>query len=70
VQSSMSKVCFCGHEKEVHEHYRFGSDCSICGRWGCNRYLHGATGWMVLQMHHRAEQGTETHERPVLRLVK
>lgn len=24
-------VCRCGHEKDVHEHYRPGTDCGICG---------------------------------------
>jgi len=70
VQSSTSKVCFCGHQKEVHEHYRFGSDCSMCGRRGCDRYMHGATGWVKLHIHQRPESSPETPERPVLRLVK
>lgn len=25
------RVCRCGHEKDMHEHYRRGSDCAECG---------------------------------------
>ncbi|ALE72504.1 hypothetical protein AD006_11820 [Pseudonocardia sp. EC080610-09] len=24
-------LCRCGHEQDVHEHYRPGTDCGICG---------------------------------------
>jgi hypothetical protein len=24
-------LCRCGHEKDVHEHYRPGTDCGVCG---------------------------------------
>lgn len=33
----MHRSCSCGHEKDAHEHYRRGSDCSSCG---CTRF-HG-----------------------------
>ena len=28
-------ACTCGHAKDVHEHYRAGSDCALCA---CTRY--------------------------------
>ncbi|GAB3216244.1 hypothetical protein GCM10027586_07480 [Kineococcus gypseus] len=28
-------ACTCGHAKDVHEHYRAGSDCALCE---CPRY--------------------------------
>lgn len=28
-------VCLCGHGMEVHEHFRPGSDCGVCGRAAC-----------------------------------
>lgn len=30
--------CRCGHPREVHDHYRAGTDCGVCGRVGCERY--------------------------------
>src|SRR3954451_10192641 len=27
--------CLCGHGGQVHEHWRSGSDCSVCGPTGC-----------------------------------
>ena len=30
--------CKCGHVKDVHEHYRAGTDCSQCGRAVCPSY--------------------------------
>jgi hypothetical protein len=29
------RLCRCGHVPEAHEHYRAGSDCSLCD---CPRY--------------------------------
>jgi hypothetical protein len=29
------KYCLCGHVSEAHEHYRRGTDCSLCD---CSRY--------------------------------
>lgn len=29
-------VCRCGHPRPAHEHYRNGSECSLCD--GCPRY--------------------------------
>lgn len=34
----VQRRCACGHPAEVHEHYRTGSDCSLCGQLGCARY--------------------------------
>lgn len=31
-------VCRCGHDEAAHEHYRRGSDCSLCGAATCGRY--------------------------------
>lgn len=30
--------CRCGHTEAVHEHYRDGSDCGVCGRSTCHGY--------------------------------
>lgn len=35
-------ICRCGHEKDVHEHYRSGTDCGACGT-AC-RAFHARTG--------------------------
>jgi hypothetical protein len=35
VAGSLAKPCSCGHGKQVHQHYRAGSDCALCG---CGRY--------------------------------
>ena len=70
MQGSMGKVCVCGHQEESHEHYRFGSDCSICEGSGCDRYMHAPWGWIRLRIHPRREAKLEVAERPVLRLVK
>lgn len=34
--------CVCGHARDVHEHYRPGSDCGICGAAECAAYRHSA----------------------------
>lgn len=34
--------CVCGHVHDVHEHYRPGSDCGICGPAECAAYRHAA----------------------------
>lgn len=28
-------LCRCGHARAVHEHYRRGRDCGICGAENC-----------------------------------
>ena len=33
------KVCTCGHEWEAHQHYRVGTDCSLCADGRCHRYV-------------------------------
>jgi len=30
--------CSCGHARELHRHYRTGSDCGACGRDRCPSY--------------------------------
>jgi hypothetical protein len=30
--------CRCGHDVDVHEHFRAGRDCSTCGPEVCQRY--------------------------------
>lgn len=36
--------CTCGHPREMHEHYRAGSDCGRCGFDGCARF-HRMSWW-------------------------
>ncbi len=31
-------ACVCGHPHEAHEHYRAGTDCSLCGPAACRRF--------------------------------
>jgi hypothetical protein len=33
-----ARSCACGHPREAHEHYRAGTDCSLCGPSGCPRF--------------------------------
>jgi hypothetical protein len=35
---SKSTTCVCGHGGPAHEHYRRGSDCSLCGPRECTRF--------------------------------
>lgn len=30
--------CVCGHGREVHDHYRRGTDCGACGAQDCTEY--------------------------------
>ena len=32
------QTCVCGHGREPHEHYRRGSDCSLCPPLACRRF--------------------------------
>jgi hypothetical protein len=34
----MRNICTCGHARSSHEHYRPGSDCSLCTAGACVRY--------------------------------
>jgi hypothetical protein len=36
-------VCTCGHDAEVHQHWRRGSDCGTCGSWKCARFTRSKT---------------------------
>ena len=69
VQSATVKFCACGHDEQTHEHYRVGNDCGICGRSGCNRYLHRVE-WIRLHRWFRTEPDASVPQRPDLRLVK
>lgn len=31
-------VCRCGHVRDLHEHYRAGTDCGVCGPELCPSY--------------------------------
>lgn len=41
-------TCACGHPKNFHEHYRYGTDCGYCGRIVCPRYR-GPSLWRRLK---------------------
>lgn len=32
------RECVCGHSRDVHQHYRPGSDCSRCASGHCTRF--------------------------------
>ena len=36
-------ICVCGHGQEAHQHYRPGTDCSLCPcpKWRPNGYRNG-----------------------------
>ena len=34
----LANVCVCGHAREIHEHFRQGSDCGACGGERCPRF--------------------------------
>jgi len=31
-------LCTCGHARAAHEHYRPGTDCSLCPAGDCDRF--------------------------------
>lgn len=33
-----SDQCQCGHEREAHEHYRKGTECSLCDIRTCSEF--------------------------------
>jgi hypothetical protein len=33
-----SDICSCGHMGEAHEHYRVGTECSICRPGACEAF--------------------------------
>ena len=33
-----SRMCSCGHRHTAHEHYRPGTDCSLCPPGACHRF--------------------------------
>lgn len=33
-----SDMCSCGHAREAHEHYRRGTECSICDVTSCSAF--------------------------------
>jgi hypothetical protein len=44
----VARSCRCGHGWEAHQHYRRGSDCSICPRGGCHRYVAAARSFRLV----------------------
>lgn len=36
--SGSEQLCVCGHPKIAHEHYRPGTDCSLCPLGVCERF--------------------------------
>ncbi len=36
-------ACTCGHAYEAHEHYRAGTDCSLCEKDACPRFVAAAS---------------------------
>jgi len=37
--------CRCGHPRAVHQHYRRGLDCAVCGPANCPRYRRRWWSW-------------------------
>jgi hypothetical protein len=35
---SPEPLCECGHERDAHEHYRRGLECSLCGAEVCTEF--------------------------------
>jgi hypothetical protein len=33
-----SRLCLCGHRWPAHDHWRQGTECTICGPLGCTRF--------------------------------
>jgi hypothetical protein len=40
-----AELCVCGHPRRAHEHYRAGSDCSLCEHAGCPRFRPATRWW-------------------------
>lgn len=38
MSQTVEMSCVCGHDLEPHQHYRRGSDCSLCPPGGCHRF--------------------------------
>jgi len=36
--SAAEQLCVCGHPRKAHEHYRPGTDCSLCVPGVCDRF--------------------------------
>jgi hypothetical protein len=63
----------CGHGKEAHEHYRRGTDCSLCPAGECTRFrsAHSLVGRVMALFHgHRPAERSAVPGRPVLTLVR
>jgi hypothetical protein len=48
-------TCVCGHVGDAHEHYRSGSDCSLCPPGSCSRFRRA--GGLVRRLLSAAGQG-------------
>jgi hypothetical protein len=42
----MTRLCRCGHTAHAHQHYRAGSDCSLCD---CPRWCRPYFAWVRLR---------------------
>lgn len=67
MSTASDQLCRCGHRREVHEHYRRGTDCALCGVEVCPKFrpqlgrLRGALHAAAAALHTR--NGTED-DRP------
>lgn len=46
--------CECGHAREVHAHYRTGTDCGMCGAQLCARFTATRGAGRLLNLLRRA----------------
>jgi len=46
--------CTCGHAKAVHEHYRDGADCGICGAATCAGFRSEERGGLLRRLFRRS----------------
>ncbi len=37
-----SDMCRCGHQRVAHEHFRAGTDCSLCAPGDCSSFRNAA----------------------------
>lgn len=39
--------CWCGHDRDAHEHYRYGTECALCR---CQRWAPLRRWWRVSRL--------------------
>jgi len=44
-----SASCVCGHSLAVHQHYRRGRDCGVCGATQCGKFRDRRTQFQRLR---------------------